>query len=368
MESNKSVSPEFFNVKKSRSSSFNETTLNELSNKNEFIKHDYSDLVNKYLIIPENLFSFNFDILKIDEEFILRNIVCYIFKIFFEKTDFYKINSFVFKLFVKDICDNYLENKYHNFQHAVYVLHTVFLLMEECNLFYKLNNLVSFSILISALVHDVGHPGNNNLFEINTCSELACRYNDLSVLEQFHCHLAFEIIKKNNLFENFTQEEFIMCRKIIINCILATDISNHKILLEIIQSKKDFGFNFDILDEQYLLAKILVHASDISNPIQEFKQCETWAKKVSIEFHNQIQKEKDRGIKPFSCFNINSLSSFYNHEIKYINLVCKPYWEALIDIFDCLKPLLNNINTNLEIYHKSLIEIEKYSELYLEEY
>ena len=166
-------------------------------------KTDYSELTNKFIIIPENIFTIEFDILKIDDTFLLRNIVCYIFKIFFEMMDYNKINSTNFKAFVKDVCDNYNDVPYHNFYHSTHILHTTFIILEKCDLFNKLNVDIIFSILISALVHDIGHPGNNNLFEINTCSELACRYNDLSVLEQFHCHLAFELIKKHNLFESY---------------------------------------------------------------------------------------------------------------------------------------------------------------------
>jgi high affinity cGMP-specific 3',5'-cyclic phosphodiesterase 9 len=241
-------------------------------------------------------------------------------------------------------------------------------LLDQCQLFNKLNSDILFSILISALVHDIGHPGNNNLFEINTCSELACRYNDLSVLEQYHCHLAFELIKKHTIFQNYSHDEFIVCRKTIINSILGTDMTNHKSIFENMKMKKNSGFTYQSIDDQYLLAKILLHAADIGNPIQEYELCETWARKVSFEFYLQTEKEKERGLKPFTSFNINSLSSFYNHEIKYITYICKPYWELLSEIYTELLPLYNNILINNDIYSKKLSEIEKFDDLNIEEY
>lgn len=48
-------------------------------------KVDHSDLLNKFIIIPDDIFTVNFNVLLIDDTFILRNIVCYIFKTFFEK-------------------------------------------------------------------------------------------------------------------------------------------------------------------------------------------------------------------------------------------------------------------------------------------
>jgi dual 3',5'-cyclic-AMP and -GMP phosphodiesterase 11 len=374
MESYKAVSPLFMSGQKSRSSSCNEVSLisiiHDMPRIDTTSKHDYSDLLNKFIIIPEDIFTIKFDILKIDDTFILRNIVCYIFKTFFEIMDYQKINSICLKGFIKDVCDKYNDVSYHNFYHATHILHTTYVLLEQCELFDKLNPDVLFSILISALVHDIGHPGNNNLFEINTCSDLACTYNDLSVLEQYHCHLSFELIRKHHLFQNYTHDEFIICRKTIISCILGTDMANHKSILEVMKIKKETGFNIGSLslDEQYMIGKIFVHAADIGNPIQEYEQCEAWARKVSLEFYLQTEKEKEKGLKPFTSFNINSSSSFYNHEIKYITYICKPYWEVLSDMFHELKPLYNKILTNYDTYSKILYDMEKFDDSNLEEY
>ena len=321
---------------------------------------DFSDLTNKFIIIPEEIFTSELNVLEIDDTFILRNLVCKIFRIFFEKNNYYKVSSNKIKTFVKDVCDKYNDVPYHNFFHATHILHTTYLLLEKCEMFTRLNINILFSILLSALLLDIDHPGNNNIFEVNTNSDLALRYNDLSVLEQHHCHVSFELIKKHNIFEHFTNDEYIICRKTIIACILGTDMANHKINLEHLKIKKNKGFSIDNLDDQYLLGKIIIHAVDIGNPIQKPELCEKWARMISYEFHNQIRKEEGRGLKPFTSFNINSETSFYSHEIKYITYVAKPYWEELSHIFECLKSELDQINTNLQIYlekHKKLKQL-----------
>jgi hypothetical protein len=326
-------------------------------------KMDYSELLNKLIIIPDDIFTINFDVLKLDETCILRNIVCYIFKSFFERMNYQKINSICLKGFVKDVCDKYNDVSYHNFYHATHILHSTYLFLNMCGLFDKMNPHILFSILISALVHDIGHPGHNNIYEINTCSELAYRYNDTSVLEQYHCHLAFELIKKHHIFDNYTYDEFIMCRKTIIECILGTDMASHKFISETMKHRITTGFDLKSNNDQYLLSKIILHAADIGNPIQQPQQCEAWARKVSIEFHLQTEKEKEKGLKPFTSFNINSELSFYSHETKYITFICKPYWEVLSDIFIELKPLYNQIIVNYELYSKALIEAENFDDL-----
>ena len=54
-------------------------------------------------------------------------------------------------------------------------------------------------MLISCAGHDVAHPGNNNLFEINSQTELALTYNDKSVLENYSLFVLFNFLGDNNL-------------------------------------------------------------------------------------------------------------------------------------------------------------------------
>lgn len=53
-----------------------------------------------------------------------------------------------------------------------------------------------FVLMLSALVHDVDHPGHSNLFEVRIKSSLALLYNDQSVLEMHHLALAFNIMSQ----------------------------------------------------------------------------------------------------------------------------------------------------------------------------
>ena len=84
-------------------------------------------------------------------------------------------------------------------------------------------------------VHDVAHPGYNNLFEIKTYSPLAVRYNDASVLENMHASCAFEITlgdESCNWFELLAGHDAPVniqeyARRMIIAMVLATDMTKH---------------------------------------------------------------------------------------------------------------------------------------------
>ena len=54
----------------------------------------------------------------------------------------------------------------------------------------------AFVLLVSAIGHDVGHPGVNNAFLVALKSPLAQLYNDNSVLEAFHCAAYSQILRR----------------------------------------------------------------------------------------------------------------------------------------------------------------------------
>jgi hypothetical protein len=330
-------------------------------------KDDISVLENKYISVPEELFTTNLNLLNIEAS-LLSNIILAIFKRFIITIDYQKVSPLALKEFVIDVCDTYKDVPYHNLHHATNVLHSTFILINKCGLFDQLNHDVLFGCLIAALVHDIGHPGNNNLFEINTCSELALRYNDLSVLEQYHCSIAFELIKKHKLNSLLSHNEFILFRKTIITSILGTDMAHHKSMTDLLATKKVSGFNLTSMDEQILLCKMLLHAADIGNPIHPPELCEEWARLVGYEFHNQIVKEKELGLNPFSSLDITCDISFFSSEIGFMTYVCLPYWKTFSDIYPELCEELENIKINLQVFTEKLAAAERKNSVFFEKY
>ncbi|KAL9627068.1 MAG: hypothetical protein Q9164_007716, partial [Protoblastenia rupestris] len=81
----------------------------------------------------------------------------------------------------------------------------------------------AMTLIIAAIGHDVGHPGVNNLFLITLNAPLAQLYNDRSVLESFHCAAFSQILRR--YWPAASKEPPL--RKLLINSILATDMSVH---------------------------------------------------------------------------------------------------------------------------------------------
>lgn len=66
------------------------------------------------------------------------------------------------------------------------------------------------ALIVAALAHDMGHPGRNNSFYVNSLSILTRVYNDAAVLESYHCFLCFryaQVSDEVNIFQVRLREE-----------------------------------------------------------------------------------------------------------------------------------------------------------------
>jgi hypothetical protein len=72
------------------------------------------------------------------------------------------------------IAENYFANPYHSFNHAIDVTYVVYYLIEDMRLGEQLDLTRSDQavLLLSALGHDVLHPGTNNLFQVFYASQI----------------------------------------------------------------------------------------------------------------------------------------------------------------------------------------------------
>ena len=77
--------------------------------------------------------------------------------------------------------------------------------------------------------------GMRNDFLIATGTEMALRYNDVSVNENMHASLAHELLYRpsNNFVEHLHEDERRFMRRLIVASILSTDMSVHSELLKV---------------------------------------------------------------------------------------------------------------------------------------
>lgn len=182
---------------------------------------------------------------------------------------------------------------YHNFRHAVDVLQATFNFLLHIGALPPYNSssvgdsipksplatllkpFQALTLLISAIGHDVGHPGVNNGFLIVLNAPLAQLYNDRSVLESFHC-AAFSQILRRYWPQAFEDTKM---RNLMISSILATDMGLHFDYMKKLsdlqerlhENNSTDGWNGRMLEEQTALAcALLIKCADISNVVSIF--------------------------------------------------------------------------------------------------
>ena len=186
---------------------------------------------------------------------------------------------------------------YHNFRHVVDVMQAIFFFLIQLGVLSPypdyltptsqqkevspiaalLKPFDALTLLITAIGHDVGHPGVNNAFLVSLNAPLAQLYNDKSVLEAFHCAAYSQILRR---YWPATFRDTSM-RGLMINSILATDMGVHmKYMSDLgnLQEKLHHnqgteGWSAQTLDEYRVLAcALLVKCADISNVVCDSNQ------------------------------------------------------------------------------------------------
>ena len=282
------------------------------------------------------------------------NISCLAMKIFVGMCDLNKINIDERILFnyIMRICDQYRANSYHNFHHAFCVLQFTASLITNCGI--KLSQIELFSILVSALIHDVDHPGTNNDFQVKTSSVFAQSYKE-SVLENHHITVGLSAINSTdvNILEKWNNNDVELFQKIVRNSILATDMKLHGDMVNDLSSRCTNTYPFDLSNDEdrLFLAKHLIHASDISNSVRPIHINSIISTYIAEEFNQQTVQEKDLGVAVTSWMMLPDDVSKAKAEHNFLVHVGKPYYTLLAKCFPgYLNTLLDSLSLNIQHY------------------
>ena len=275
--------------------------------------------------------------------------------------------------FLTNVSEGYLESTlYHNSLHGADVCHSLFIYILNSNLeeICETSVLDLLGLVVSATGHDLGHPGYNNNFHVNSNSELALTYNDISCLENFHTSTLFRILRKdeNNIFENMDVNDYKQIRKRMVNQILATDMINHAMVLSCVNAKisewkinnnskekKKFVFLSGVektkFDEQQMMLNYLIHAADLGHNTQKFDISIHWVELLTQEFWNQGDKEKEKKL------NISFLCDRNNvdvppSQVGFLKGFILSTFDILATIFPNLKFTLDNAKDNIKEWQK----------------
>ena len=338
----------------------------EINVKNSNKKISLEVLLNDNLTEFELITSFDFDIFELKKQVGYNNVLPLMGYIMLKTMGLVNnkiISTKKLESFLRTVSDNYkITTLYHNSIHGADITQSLFVFFLNSNLeeVCETTILDLLGLLISALGHDLGHPGLNNGYHINASTELGITYNDKSCLENFHSAYLFKILKKeeNNILEKFSVQNYKTIRKRIISQILATDMAYHGETISLIRAKINenkgqerfiflTGNDKTKFDEQQLLLNFLIHIADLGHNCKNFKISIKWIKLLSEEFWMQGDKEREKGLPiSFLCDrnNIDTPTS----QIGFLKGFIVTSYTCLVEMFPTLKFTVDNAENNIK--------------------
>eukprot|EP00158_Paraphelidium_tribonemae_P006196 Partr_v1_DN27723_c1_g1_i1_m67801 putative Phosphodiesterase len=259
--------------------------------------------------------------------------------------------------FIIEVDEGYHNNPYHSFRHAVDVTFVVHYMIQSHDAGKYLTDLDISIVLISALCHDVCHPGLNNLFQVNAHTDLAILYNHQSVLENFSCSHGRYLLRKHGLIRNLSDNDQHYFLQSLDGCILSTDMVCHFELITEFNNMihKLFEGNATVAEvtihlpleqnNRTILMKILLHGADISNPCRPWSVCRKWSDLVVEEFFLQGDMEKKIGI-PLSPNMDRVHSSQVDIALGFGNVIVRPFFEILATFIPEMQEFTRSLESN----------------------
>ncbi|KAG6026697.1 hypothetical protein E4U41_001199 [Claviceps citrina] len=278
---------------------------------------------------------------------------------------------------------------YHNFRHVVDVLQATFNFLVHIGAFPPypieeqgneeavespvespvkppiaslLSPFEALTLLITAIGHDVGHPGVNNGFLATLNAPLAQLYNDRSVLESFHCAAYSQILRRHwpSAFEDRKM------RSLMISSILATDMGLHFDYMkklgdvqERLQNNLDAdGWDGRQAEEHKALAcSLLIKCADISNVARHYDTASKWMHILSEEFSRQASMEEELDIKSSLLAQPKKdILSLSNAQLGFMNMFAIPLFQGVAAIMPGMRYTVDELDVNKGLFEQRVRE------------
>ncbi|XP_044032677.1 calcium/calmodulin-dependent 3',5'-cyclic nucleotide phosphodiesterase 1C-like isoform X1 [Siniperca chuatsi] len=224
------------------------------------------------------------------------------------------------------------KNPYHNLMHAADVTQTIHYLLLKTGMVHWLTELEIFAIIFAAAIHDYEHTGTTNNFHIQTRSDTAMLYNDRAVLENHHVSAAYRLLQDDdelNIFSNLSKDDWRELRTLVVEMVLATDMSCH---FQQIKAMKSLLQQPEAIDKPKALS-LLLHTADISHPAKRWDLHHRWTTSLLEEFFRQGDKEAKLGL-PFSPLCDRKSTMVAQSQIGFIDFIVEPTFTVLTEMIE----------------------------------
>ncbi len=218
----------------------------------------------------------------------------------------------------------------------------------------------ALTLLVTAIGHDVGHPGVNNGFLTTLNAPLSQLYNDKSVLESFHCAAYSQILRR---YWPAAFEDRAM-RSLMISSILATDMGTHFDYMKrlgdlqerLAHSNSSDGWNGRQLEDNKVLAcALLIKCADVSNVARHHETAVKWMHILVDEFSRQASMETELEIKSSLIAEPKKdVISLFNAQLGFMNMFAIPLFQGVADVMPAMQYTVDQLEKNRGTFSQML--------------
>jgi hypothetical protein len=184
-------------------------------------------------------------------------------------------------------------------------------LAQAGGLWVQLRGNERLALLLAALCHDFEHPGVSAAYLQKAQSRLAAWFrDDPGLLEKHHSVRAFELLacKRIGLLAHLPTADRVEVRGLVRELILATDMSQHGLILASIEKclsapgpAPGLPAGKDSSEEErglrLLWLRLVVKCADVSNVTKKFATAMEWGVMVTDEMFAQGDRERAEGLE-----------------------------------------------------------------------
>eukprot|EP00873_Tetraselmis_striata_P013584 jgi/Tetstr1/433848/TSEL_023032.t2 len=249
-------------------------------------------------------------------------------------------------------------NPYHNSWHAADVVQRCSAIVANLPLdSNKATYLCILGAVIAAAGHDVDHPGLDNKYVVRKEDPLARRFNDQHVLEHHSTYITLELLRdpRCNFLEGsrVKGQLWSQLKNIIINMILATDMSRHFDLVSKFSARfalvkmGDDAFLNTVAGDITLVLQMALKCADLGGCASRHSTHLFWVKSLEQEFFAQGDLEREEEV-PISFLMDRHGDGLMRpaNQLAFFDVIVMPLYKLFADTFPVCSPLREQATAN----------------------
>lgn len=262
---------------------------------------------------------YDFDLSKVSSEniLIIESIIKDIYTLF--EFESFGIPLDTYTHFISCLQNQYLNNPYHNFNHAVDATVSLCFILQNVTL--EFSKVEKCAMVLAMLSHDVGHFGRTGKFVAEHCIDIIKASTTHSPLEEFHFNKFMEIIECTKLLDKADNKETIVT--IIQQLILSTDPATTNEFIE------KFDENHPLHISHLHKMKLIIKCSDIGAILKSFDIHSEWSIALAEEFYSQGEELEKMNLFVPDMFN-KKKDNYVKGQLYFFEMYVTPLYLKLL--------------------------------------